>query len=375
MHVSARQLNRATLQRQLLLQREALPITDAVRQVVALQAQEPASPYLALWNRIAGFDPAGLDQAFTSGAVVKASLMRITLHAVRADDYPTFHAAMAPSLRASRLRDRRFRDSDLTVADVDAIEPELLATSARPRTTMEIQAWLGERLGERAKRAWWAYRTYAPLHHAPTGGPWSYGSRSSFAAAPETLPPTQYEASVRALVARYLRAFGPATVPDIAGYTLLGRAVVRDAVAALGSAVVVLEGPAGTELIDVADGVVPEDVPAPPRLLPMWESALLAYVDRSRVVPPAYRSLVTRRNGDVLPAILVDGYVAGVWRALDDGIEVTAFERLTTDAWTGLAAEAASLLALLADRDPAVYRRYGHWWDALPSAEVRRLPA
>ena len=64
--ITARELNRATLARQLLLERAPLNVTDAVRRVVALQAQQPASPYLALWNRLAGFDPAELDNAFAS---------------------------------------------------------------------------------------------------------------------------------------------------------------------------------------------------------------------------------------------------------------------------------------------------------------------
>jgi hypothetical protein len=107
----------------------------------------------------------------------------------------------------------------------------------------------------------------------------------------------------------------------------------------------------------------------------MWDSVLLAYADRSRVIPPGYRPLVTRNNGDVLPTLLVDGYVAGVWRPVEGGIEATAFHRLPKPAWTGLAAEAGALRALLADRDPAVYRRYAHWWAKLPSTQVRVLPA
>jgi hypothetical protein len=106
----------------------------------------------------------------------------------------------------------------------------------------------------------------------------------------------------------------------------------------------------------------------------MWDSVLLAYSDRSRVIPPDYRKLVTRSNGDVLPTLLVDGYVAGVWRAADEGIEATAFHRLPAGTWEGLAAEAKALVAVLADRDPRVYSRYGHWWSRLPSAEVRVLP-
>ena len=82
MRLTERQLNRATLGRQLLLAREKLPVVDAVRRVVALQAQEAPSPYLALWNRVAGFDPDELQRAFADQRVVKAQLFRITLHAV-----------------------------------------------------------------------------------------------------------------------------------------------------------------------------------------------------------------------------------------------------------------------------------------------------
>ncbi|NUK46260.1 winged helix DNA-binding domain-containing protein, partial [Streptomyces lunaelactis] len=113
--------------------------------------------------------------------------------------------------------------------------------------------------------------------------------------------------------------------------------------------------------------------PAPPRLMAMWDSILLAYADRSRVIPPAYRPLVIRRNGDVLPTLLVDGHVAGVWRPADGGIEATAFHPLSSATWDGLAAEAQSLTALLSDREAAVYSRYHHWWAKLPEAEVRML--
>lgn len=113
MTITARELNRSTLARQLLLQRETLAVGDAVRRVVALQAQQAASPYLALWNRLTGFDAADLDTAFAGHEVVKSTLMRITLHAVHIDDFRAFHEAVQPSLRAARLGDR-FTVSGLT---------------------------------------------------------------------------------------------------------------------------------------------------------------------------------------------------------------------------------------------------------------------
>jgi hypothetical protein len=373
--LTARRLNRATLARQLLLRREPLDVVDAVRRVAALQAQEPASPYIALWNRLAAFDPAELDAAFAGHRVVKATLLRITLHAVHAEDYPAFHNAMLPSLRASRLTDRRYTSTGLSIADADELLPHLLEFAARPRTRAEIENLIAARLGEPKPRMWWAFRTFAPLHHVPTGGPWSFGSRSSFVAAPEQLPAERRDESIQRLARRYLEAFGPASATDLSQFTLLRRPVVRDALGAMAGELERLEGPDGAELFDLPGAPLPaEDTPAPPRLLPMWDSVLLAYFDRGRVVPPDYRRLVSRSNGDVLPTLLVDGYVAGVWRLVDGSIEATAFQRLADEAWSGLAEEAKALAAFLADREPIAYRRYAHWWAKLPSAEVRLLP-
>ncbi len=375
MSLTARQLNRATLGRQLLLRREPLGVVDAVRRVVAIQAQEAASPYLALWNRVAGFDPAELDAAFTDHAVVKASLMRITLHAVAAEDYPVFHAAMLNSLRAARLHDQRFTSLGLSVAEADALMPQLLEFAGQPRSNADFEALLAARLGAVSKPGpWWALRTFMPLVHARTGGPWSFGPRPSYVAARTQPHPGDRDAAIQRLVTRYLEGFGPATVTDVAQFTLLTRATVRDALTALSGSLQRLSGPDGAELFDVPGGLVPSsEVSCPPRLMAMWDSTLLAYADRSRVIPPDYRRLVIRQNGDVLPTLLVDGYVAGVWRPVDGGIEATAFHRLSEEAWQGLADEARQLVAFLAERDPAVYRRYSRWWDTLPSAEVVTL--
>ena len=336
MRLTARQLNRATLSRQMLLRRESLGVVEAVHRVVALQAQEPASPYLALWNRLTGFDPADLDRAFADHAIVKGQLMRITLHAVDIADYPAFHQAMQRSLRAARLSDGRFTRTGLSSADADALMPEVLEYAAKPRTNAEAEAWLDERLGVTEKPGvWWAFRQYGPLWHYPRGGPWSFGPRPSYVAARIATPATDPEASMRWLVRRYLEGFGPATIQDIAQFSTIYRPPVKEAVAALGDGLVRREGPNGEEHQDLAGGTLPpEDSPAPPRLMAMWDSTLLAHQDRSRIVPKDYRTLVMRNNGDVLPPLLVDGYVAGVWRPIDGGIEATAFHAIPPKAWT-----------------------------------------
>jgi len=381
--ITERELNRATLARQLLLDRAPLSVTNAMRRVVALQAQQPASAYLALWNRLADFDPAELDEAFASHRVVRAQLMRVTMHAVHAQDHQVFREAMEPTLRASRLGDPRFRASGLTAEDADGLMSGLLDFADQPRTGPECEAWLAGRLGApMPPLAWRMLRQYAPLWHAPTDGPWLFGSRAYVAARPRPVlaDPDVSGLALQTLVRRYLEGFGPASIADMAQFAMVQRARVKAAVQALGGSLQQWEGPGGTVLYDVPGAPLPAgDTPAPPRLMAMWDSTLMAYTDRSRVTPPGYRKLVRRMNGDVLPTLLVDGYVAGVWRAVQDGIEATAFHALDGFAWEGLAAEARALVPLLADRKPEVYGPYHHWWAKLagaelPDAETRLLP-
>lgn len=181
--------------------------------------------------------------------------------------------------------------------------------------------------------------------------------------------------SLRKLVLRYLQGFGPASVADVAQFALVQRARARKALQALAGELERLEGPDGEELFDIPGAPRPDgDTTAPPRLMAMWDSILLAYSDRSRVIPPDYRPLVIRVNGDVLPTLLADGHVAGVWRPAEGGIEATAFHPLPDEVWEQLAVEARSLASFLADREPEVYRRYGHWWSKLPNAGARLLP-
>ncbi|MET9727839.1 winged helix DNA-binding domain-containing protein [Streptomyces zaomyceticus] len=382
MGITARGLNRSTLARQLLLDRETIGVEDAVRRVVALQAQQPGSPYVALWNRVVDFDPARLDKAVESYELVRSTLMRLTLHMVHAEDYRAFREGMEPTLRGSRLHDPRYKAAGFTAADADALLPDLLEYAGEARTGALMRERLeAARGGPVESVVWRMMRQYAPLWHAPTGPPWSFGAAQSFVTASAPLPvlgdPEAAAAGLAVLIRRYLEGFGPASVPDMAQFTLAPRGKVREAVRLVEGELERLEGPDGVVLYDVPGAPLPdEDVPAPPRLMAMWDSVLLAYADRGRVIPAAYRKQVIRVNGDTLPTLLVDGYVAGVWRPVEGGVEVSAFHPLPARVWEELAGEAGALGGFLAARDPRVYSRYDHWWvKGLPVAETRVIPA
>jgi hypothetical protein len=374
--LTQRALNRATLGRQLLLRRERIGVVAAVHRVTALQAQEPASPYIALWNRIQPFDPIELDRAFATGRLLKATLMRLAMHAVDAEDYPTFHEAMQHTLRPARLHDPRFTVAAMSIEETDAIIPELSAWMDAPRSIDEVRTWLTERLGPPDRGgAWWALRHYGPFVHAVTGGPWQY-HRRAYQGASHLAGAIDRDEAMRDLVRRYLEGFGPATAADIKQFVMTYVGPIREAVRTLlerGEAIQI-DGPGGMELLDVPNALLPaEDSPAPPRLLGMFDEVLLGYADRGRIISPEVRKHVARMNGDILPSVLVDGRVVGVWRAVEAGIEVTALAPIPDDAWAGLAREARSLKTLLAAREPLPYRRYHHWWAKLPSTEVQIL--
>lgn len=372
MSLTARELNRATLARQMLLRRERLDPVTAIQRLCALQAQEPASPYIALWNRLEDFDPAELDSAFTDHLIVKATLMRTTLHAVSMAGYPRFHCALSGYARRARTASPRFVPTGRSDAEVGALARPVAEFARQPRTNAEMTAFLDDLLGPVPDPGiWWAVRPFAPIVHAPTGGPWSFGRRPSFVA-PRTEPvEEQADDCLDAVAHSYLAAFGPASILDFAQFCKVARSDARAAFGRLQPRLETLDG----GLYDVPGGVRPDvGTPAPPRLLPMWDSVLFAYADRSRIIPAPYRSLVIRQNGDTLPTILLDGQVAGVWMAEPDGIRVTAFHELARCTWDELAVEAASLVAFLADREPLVYRRYRRWWATLPSVETRLLP-
>jgi hypothetical protein len=298
-------LNRALLARQLLLERSKLPVPRAVERVCALQAQYSPSPYIALWSRVSGFRKEQLTRALEQRRVVKASLFRITLHIVSARDYPYFAAAW---LRAAQETTPR-----VTAEKIAELSRVVNAAATKgPITHEELEALAAEGMGGFR----WRTRTLAPLVHLPPSGTWRFHGRPELLAMKKWLGVElpQRDNGAEHLVRSYLAAFGPATQNDLLRFAGVRVGDVRPGLERL--ELRSFRDERGRVLLDLPRAPLPpEDAPAPVRFLPKWDSALLAYVapERTRILPEKFRATVIRKNGDVLPTILVDGFVAATW--------------------------------------------------------------
>lgn len=366
--LSQRRLNRATLARQLLLERAEVGVVDAVGCIAGLQAQEPASPYIGLWARLAGFDPAELDAAIAARDVVKGTLMRVTVHLVTAADFRAFWPAVRPGLEQQRLRQRL---EPPTARSMAAILKRVAAFASEPRSLTDLRDHIGDVDGLPADEIVWWLRRRMPLAHAPTDGAWSFGRRPLLAHADAWLPTGTWaddEVAVEYLVRHYLAAFGPASIADVSQWSGLTVARLRQGVEAIDGAGELrrYRSEAGRQLVDVAGSPLPDaDVPAPPRLLPMWDSTVLAFADRTRIVGDADRARIIARNGDTLPVFLVDGVVAGRWWAVTERertrIELEPFRRLAARERQALEALGDRLARFVEPYEPRVYARYQRW--------------
>lgn len=377
--LSVRALNRATLARQGLLEPFDTAAAEAVRRAGSLQAQHPEWPPVALASRAATPAAADLGGALERREVVRSSLMRITIHVVDAADlWPMFAVVQPLRLAQWRLLLKADPvDSPLGRRMLAAHEVALAALREGPRSSLELDRLMAAEVGAEAtattrpawrqpqsqivvRAAWRHFSALVPLVHVPHDGE-GYG-RSRYALATDWLgtePPPIDEAAARAHVARrYLAAFGPASVEDLAAYVGRGKGGLgawRDALAALDDEVVTLRGDDGRVLFDLVEAPRPDPVTeVPVRLLARWDSLLLSHATktRQRVIADAHRAAVFTKNADVLPTFLVDGFVAGTWQ-LDraDGaarVELMPFGSLDRRTATALREEALRVLALLA---------------------------
>jgi len=347
--LTLKELNRTLLARQLLLRRARLSVPEAVERVGALQAQWPPSPYIALWSRLEGFRREQLLRAIERRRIVKATLMRVTLHHVSARDYLAY-AGLTHRGRIAGIERELAKYPD--EADVDGLVRDLVRhASEQPRSRPELLALLGQPKLELAERrpwlVWYLLASRAGLVHAPSSSMWRTNlSGSAYVPATTWLGATgaaDEDAAVH-LVRRYLAAFGPASRADAAQWTGLPVATLAPAFERL--KLRRFRDESGRELFDLPRApLTAADVEAPPRFLPMWDSTLLAHADRTRILPERYRKTVIRRNGDVQRTFLVDGFVAGTWAIEDGRVVLDPFEPLRREVRRGLETEAKALAA------------------------------
>ena len=336
--LTQRELNRALLARQLLLERKRLSPSAVIERLVGMQAQWPSAPYVGIWTRTTGFRPAALERELRAHRIVKANVMRQTLHLVTRRDYALMRAALSQSGFPTDLPAAARRAPAIRAL----AEPNGM-TTVDGRAYMEREEGL---TGIDGLRAFRHARIRGHVLHHPESALWRArpGGRFYALEEPEALDPLEARAEI---VRRYLAAFGPASRKDIDAWSMLRMPQIRPALDRL--ELRRFRDEQGRELVDVRRAPLPDaDAPAAPRFLPKWDNVLLAYADRTRVLPEPYRRNVVMRNGDVAQTFLVDGFVAGIWRVEDGRVVTEPFERLPSAARAELDEEAGRLEAFLA---------------------------
>ncbi|MFJ8047052.1 winged helix DNA-binding domain-containing protein [Streptomyces luteogriseus] len=342
--LGTRALNRATLDRQLLLRPARLSVAAAVEHLLGLQAQNVKPPYYALAARLDGFTPESLSRLMADREAVRIVTMRSTIHTHTADDCLTLRPLVQPA------RDRELVNFRAGLAGVDL---DRLAAIARglvedePRTMKQLrEALLREWPDADPQSLAVAARCRLPLVQVTPRGLWGRSGQVSLTTAEHWLGrPAEPAPAPDAVVLRYLAAFGPASVKDMQTWAGLTR--LRDAFERLRPQLVTFRDDNGVELFDLPDAPRPDpDTPAPPRFLPEFDNLLLSHADRTRVVPPEHRGRSWKGNMAYC-TLLVDGFLAGLWRLEADALVIEPFAPLTRSQRDDVTAEGERMLRVM----------------------------
>ena len=346
--LSPRQLNRAVLARQLLLERDDADIPATLQRVGGLQTQYSPSGYIGLWSRVRDFERAALTRALEDRSVVQATLMRTTIHMVAADDYWTLCAGVRASRREWWLRIAKSRR--LPPISYDELATSLRAALADgPLPRAELLAAM-ERAGF-DKPFWEPAGLWLDMVRVPPSGTWDRRRADRYGLADQWVAPTDAERNaeeldgLRLLLTRYLQAFGPAAVADAATWAGVPRARLQAAAESME-----LTGQSdeqGTTLVDLPGIELPDaDAPAPVRFLPTWDATLLAHCRRSGILPEEFRTVIFQTKiPQSVGTVLVDGSVAATWAWRGDHVEVDELAKLNGAQRRAVATETDQLTA------------------------------
>jgi hypothetical protein len=335
--LSQRDLNRALLSRQLLLERSALSIPRAVERIGGIQDQYAPNAYIRLWSCLEGFRRDDLTRALERRSVVQASLMRSTIHVVSKRDFWPLASAIRAGQRAWWLRVQKPRPD----------ERELEANAERLRRLLADGPRSQKELVEVVGRRWGMVGPWLELVRVPPSGTWERRRAHLFQTAERWVGPDLMDPAdaLDQLVRRYLGAFGPALRNDVAAWAGVRVSDLAPALERL--SLRRFQDAEGAELLDLPRAPLPHpETPAPVRFLPTWDAVLLVHARRTGVLPERYRPLVfSTRSPPSVPTFLVDGAVAGTWKFERGRIVLSPFERLARSVARELRDEAERLAA------------------------------
>jgi hypothetical protein len=342
--LTARELNRAMLARQLLLQRETLSVTRAVERLSGLQTQDSRSGYFGLWSRLDGFARDDLTRALEQRKVVQGHVMRITVHMVSARDYWLFTEGIREPRRQSWKRSHAKRVDLERMIEVSRRVEAALAAGPRPRR--EVAQELGI-----DGTTWTGTGMWVDLLRAPPSGTWARPRADLYVLADRWLTretPSESEGRVH-LLKRYLGAFGPATIQEAANWA--GLPVKALATVAGNLRLRRFRAEDGAELLDLPGAPLPDpETPAPPRFLANWDPMLLVSRRRTEILPKHDWSRVfTTTTPQTTSTFLIDGVVAGRWKLEAGRVRLEPFGRIPKQARGELAEEAERLEMFAAD--------------------------
>ena len=345
--LTRRALNRALLERQLLLTPAAdLDAAGAIEHLVGMQAQIPQAPYVGLWSRLENFRAGELSELIESRRAVRGTLMRVTLHLVTARDYRELRPVL-DGMIAQRFLSSPFARG-LAGADMEElVDLGRRLVEGRPRTRSELRPLLAERWPDRKPDDLvYAISYLLPLVQVPPRGLWRRSGQATLTTSEAWLgKPLAKGTRPDEMILRYLRAFGPAAPADIRMWSDVPG--LRDAIDRLRPQLRSFEDERGRELLDVEDGPLPDpETPVPPRFLPEYDNVLVAYDDRSRVIPPEHHKQVVRNLGK--RPLLIDGQVRGWWKLERGSVSIEPFAPLSEHDAAAVRDEADRLLEFAA---------------------------